>query len=559
MPIARFEMPDGRIARFEVPEGTTPEQAQAMIAEALPTVQQAAQPLSRTDKVLQGIKDPISGGAQMLTQALPSGVVEAGNRLNNWLADKTGMVGRLPEGGVDQQVREEEAQYQARRAAGGESGFDGYRTIGNVVSPVNIGIAAAMPAAAATLPARMAMSAAGGAASAAFNPVTEGDFSDEKKRQMAIGGMFGGATPAVMAGLGRVVSPAASRDPNLAMLKAEGVRPTVGQSVGGWANALEEKAQSLPVIGDSIRAARSRSLEDFNKAAINRATSKIGQQVDGSGTDAIKQAGDLISDAYDAAKGQLGGFKIDPTAKKELGNLQMLAVKGLEGRERNTIKQYFKNYINTRDGLTAETFKELDSKLTQDIAKFSSGDAYQQKVGDALKEVQRILTENAKRANPEAAKALKAADAAYANLVRLEGAAVGAKGNGGVFTPGQLLTAVRGADKSVRDRATARGTALMQDLAVAGNTVLGNKVPNSGTADRLWMGGAALGGAGMVSPYAVGGLLGGAALYSSPAQALLRGAVSSRPELAQPVANALQKASPGLIPFGAQVGLGLLN
>lgn len=32
MPIARFEMPDGRVARFEVPEGTTPEQAQAMIS-----------------------------------------------------------------------------------------------------------------------------------------------------------------------------------------------------------------------------------------------------------------------------------------------------------------------------------------------------------------------------------------------------------------------------------------------------------------------------------------------------------------------------------------------
>lgn len=31
MPIARFEMPDGRVARFEVPEGTTPEQAQGMM------------------------------------------------------------------------------------------------------------------------------------------------------------------------------------------------------------------------------------------------------------------------------------------------------------------------------------------------------------------------------------------------------------------------------------------------------------------------------------------------------------------------------------------------
>ena len=31
MPIAKFQMPDGRIARFEVPEGTTPEQAQALM------------------------------------------------------------------------------------------------------------------------------------------------------------------------------------------------------------------------------------------------------------------------------------------------------------------------------------------------------------------------------------------------------------------------------------------------------------------------------------------------------------------------------------------------
>lgn len=35
MPIAKFEMPDGRIGRFEVPEGTTPEQAQSMIAASL--------------------------------------------------------------------------------------------------------------------------------------------------------------------------------------------------------------------------------------------------------------------------------------------------------------------------------------------------------------------------------------------------------------------------------------------------------------------------------------------------------------------------------------------
>ena len=37
MPIARFEMPDGRIARFEVPEGTSPEQAQTLMQDYMAT------------------------------------------------------------------------------------------------------------------------------------------------------------------------------------------------------------------------------------------------------------------------------------------------------------------------------------------------------------------------------------------------------------------------------------------------------------------------------------------------------------------------------------------
>lgn len=44
MPIARVQLPDGRIGRFEVPEGTTPEQAQSMIQAQLPALSQSAAP-----------------------------------------------------------------------------------------------------------------------------------------------------------------------------------------------------------------------------------------------------------------------------------------------------------------------------------------------------------------------------------------------------------------------------------------------------------------------------------------------------------------------------------
>lgn len=558
----RITSPDGRTFDVNAPEGATQDDVMSYAQKqfsAPPTEQpKPGSPLTRTEKIAAGAMDPIHGGAQLLTKALPDGIVNAGNRANNWLADKTGLVARVPDGGVDRMVRDREQEYQARRTSGGESGFDGYRVIGNVLSPANIALARAMPVAGA-ISTRMGMGAAGGAASGLVAPVTDGNFSDEKLKQAGLGAVFGGITPAVTGAISRAISPKASINPDLKLLKGEGVKPTLGQTLGGLANSLEEKAQSIPVVGDLIARNRLAAREQFNNAAINRATAPINQKVSGAGTAAVKEAGDLIGDAYTKAKSQLGSFRLDQQGNSELSNLRMMASSGLEGRERSTFNKYFKDYISQNRAFTPEKFKELDSKLTSDIAKFGSGDAYQQKLGDALKEIQRAITENAKRANPQAAKMLSEADAAYANLVRVEGASVGAKGADGIFTPGQLLTAVRGADKSVRDRSTARGTALMQDLASAGQNVLGNKVPDSGTAGRLLLSGG-LGAAGMTDLGVTAGLLGtGLAFNSAPVQSLLRGLVSSRPELAQPVADALRKASPGLIPAGAQVGLGLLN
>src|SRR5574343_1927301 len=106
---------------------------------------------------------------------------------------------------MDQLVSDNERTYQAQRAAAGESGFDGYRTIGNVVSPANLAIASRVPMGA-TLPSRIGLGAAGGAASALPTPVTEGDYTDEKLKQVGMGAAFGCAVPAVTGSLARVVS-----------------------------------------------------------------------------------------------------------------------------------------------------------------------------------------------------------------------------------------------------------------------------------------------------------------------------------------------------------------
>ena len=513
--------------------------------------------MSRMERFTQGLKDPINGGAQLLTNLLPKGVVDAGNSANNWLADKTGLVGRLPQGGVDQQVREQEAQYQARR---GDSGLDGYRLAGNVLNPANVAVASRLPQAASLL-GRVGTGVGGGALSGLLNPVTEGDFGAEKSKQVGVGAAFGGAMPALTSGLARMVSPNASMNPNLALLKAEGVKPTVGQSLGGWANAAEEKLQSLPFTGDMITRARAGANEQFNNAAINRVTAPLGVKIKGSGQQAISEASDLVSKAYTASDSMLGGFKVDQTAQKELASLAKMAAT-LPKSERNVFNNNLQNVqssLSPNGSLLADAYGTLKSKIGKDAADFAgSNDAYQKKLGNALTEMQSILVNNAKRANPEAGALRDKADEAFANLVRVQGASVGAKGKEGVFTPGQLLTSIRGSDKSVRDNATARGQALMQDLGNAGQSVLGNKVPNSGTADRLMLGGAGLG-AYAVNPAIPAGLLGAAAMYTSPMQSLLRGAVSSRPDFAQPTSKAIRKFSPYLIPASAQFGNGLLD
>lgn len=54
MPVARFQMPDGRVARFQVPDGTTPEQAQSMMSAAMSQTQNKSEQY-----------DPSSGGSTL--------------------------------------------------------------------------------------------------------------------------------------------------------------------------------------------------------------------------------------------------------------------------------------------------------------------------------------------------------------------------------------------------------------------------------------------------------------------------------------------------------------
>ena len=115
------------------------------------------------------------------------------------------------------------------------------------------------------------------------------------------------------------------------------------------------------------------------------------------------------------------------------------------------------------------------------------------------------------------------------------------------------MQSVRQADRSIRKNQTAQGKALMQDLAKAGQTVLGNKYPDSGTAGRL-MDAATLASA-VYNPAIPLSLFAGGLLYTQPMQKALSSAVTNRPEFAGLLANIVRQSSPAF----ALPGMGLLQ
>lgn len=69
MPIARFQLPDGRIARFEVPDGTSPEAAQQMMEAQLPSITQSKPQTTIGGQAKEFFKGIPAGGVNLLETA----------------------------------------------------------------------------------------------------------------------------------------------------------------------------------------------------------------------------------------------------------------------------------------------------------------------------------------------------------------------------------------------------------------------------------------------------------------------------------------------------------
>jgi len=519
---------------IEFPDGMSSAQITAALSGGKPATPAVAPPSSG---LLMGIKDPISGGAQLLPRGLEF-VTSAGGYAPNPLSRFFGSEAEK----VSQMVSAEEQAYQKQRAAQGDTGMDIGRIAGNIVSPANIvgGIRAAQGARALGAGAGM-QAAAAGAVQGAMQPVTEPTgFAEEKATQVGLGAIGGKVGEAVSAGLGKVMNPLASKAEQT--MRDLGITPTPGQTLGGAFKKAEDFAQNLPLIGEQIRSAREKVLFDFNKGVINKALSKVDDKLPESviGRDAVRYAADQVSNKYDEV---LGKIKFDLDFKTTSGILDALNKANLPSAvQREEATNILNSVALNKFGgktLTGAEYKSIESDLAKEVSKYkNSQSAADRNVGEALQGVLNTFKTELYQQNQRYTPQLRRIDSAYGDLKLMERAAANTGAENGVFTPKQYSLAVKQSDLTRQKSAFAKGTARGQELSEAALKTIGEDAKTT-LEGRLAIG--TLGGMATFSNPYVGVPLavGATGLYSpmgiKAADALLR----QRPELVRQMGQPL--------------------
>ena len=169
MPVARFQLEDGRIARFEVPEGTTPEQAQSLMSGYFAQPKAAAAP--------EKAPDPTEGMSR--TELALAGIGKA-------FADTGRGIGQLM--GLVSNKDVEESRKRDAALMG-----NGWGAAGNIAGNVALAAPAAMVPGAATIPGALAI----GAVQGALQPSTS---VSERLLNNGVGAVSSAAVPAAITG-----------------------------------------------------------------------------------------------------------------------------------------------------------------------------------------------------------------------------------------------------------------------------------------------------------------------------------------------------------------------
>lgn len=460
--------------------------------------------------------------------------------------------------GAEQAIREfgrgVEEKTQEGRAERGSEGFDFYQLLGNVLGS----------AAPASLLARIgtgakAAAATGAATSVATQPVldAEANLLEEKAKQAGVG-LVGGVVGQKAAGaLGRILSPQVSAQE--AAVRGVGVTPTIGESLGGTVRKVEDFIAGVPGLGEFVKDAKLRAIDQWNKGTINKALSNLPDDIkipkEIFGGEAVAFANQAVSKAYDDLYS-----KMTYTLGKETNNklASLTQSKTLTPDQQGIVQKALDSFLFSKldtplagsslmnapaklSSVDGPTMKAIESDLKSyayGLLKKTQGQTADDiKAGEALLDVVGTLKKDFYRqnANKVNVKDLLKLDKAYSEMSVITDAS--ARAEAGLFTPTQLMQASKANARKVSTRAFGEGRAVLQKDAQAAKEIIGDG--KAGLVSRIGgLGAAGVGiAAGLGPTAAVIGTTAG--VYSKTGQKLIDKLISERPELARQLGEGL--------------------
>lgn len=371
-----------------------------------------------------------------------------------------------------------------------------------------------------------------------------GENNDDRLSGAGIGAISGAAGGALGRGGFNAAGKAftGARGVSQDFLRSRGVPMTLGQTLGGRARAMEEK---LPFVRGLIANRESEGMDEFNRAAF----SELSNEITSPGSAGVTQAGPVVKKAYNKA---LNGVSIVPDQQllADIASARAAgsAVPGL-GENFNYLMKNQLDPLMSGPSISGEQVQDALRQIRNRKTAFGKmdGSGANPMAGDtvaALQAVEDALLGSVQRQSPSTIPALNEANRLYAMKKTLEDAVLRANANGGIFSPAQLGAAsIANAKKFGGKAAAAEGKRPFFDLERAGQEVLPQKVPNSGTVDRALV-------AAML-PAAVGGTGAGFGLIDPSTAALIASLSLPFTKVGQKATvAAISKRSPGAIAMG---------
>lgn len=429
MPVARFQLPDGRVARFEVPEGTTPEQAQSIGADYFSKSQGPAISPEASRMAAEGMGWP---------EALAVGTGQGFDKLAMGLKDVAlAGVEKFAPDSFSKAAKQERATLAAQEAEK-NAAYAGLKQ----AHPIAAGMGEAIPSILATGTSGLAPSAlkTGG-----MEALKYGDAESRLGR-----GLVGTGSSLIGGGIGQAVggaiAPVAAKmqgPVQLAALRAAtamGYQPRLSEVTGSPLAARIEDVAARTPGGAGV-------MQDFaqaNTAAINRrAAQGIGEVADELSPQVFSRAAQRISKPFEDIK-NLPGKPITVGGNVEQAADDILRIQGKQiAAQRDpaltTLAEQAKMLAQNNGKIDGETYQLTRSGLSDQA--FDATGTNKALYGKLLSALDDSAEESLKAGgNAALAKALREARPQYGNLKTLEKGAVAEAGN---VSPARLAAALR--------------------------------------------------------------------------------------------------------------------